>query len=82
MSSRPPDAPAPSRWPRWRVSMLVGSVILLGASIADAAVDDLARPLYVVPFVAGYLLLTYGFFSAMKLRHAQKKKEQSPKRPG
>ncbi|HEV2754244.1 MAG TPA: hypothetical protein VG318_00510 [Actinomycetota bacterium] len=78
MSSRRPDAPpdgdaetpAPAtKWPRWRISMLVGAILLLAASIAEAAVDDLPRWLYVIVFFTGYVFLSYGFFLALKERN-------------
>ncbi|MDQ3915582.1 MAG: hypothetical protein M3323_09695 [Actinomycetota bacterium] len=49
--------------------MLIGAVLLLAASIADAAVDDLPRPVYVIAFFAGYIFLSYGFFLAMAARN-------------
>jgi hypothetical protein len=54
--------------------MLVGALILLAASIADTAVDDFPRPIYVVAFFAGYVLLAYGFFLAMSARRGGTKK--------
>lgn len=70
-SPKPGEAPDPpqTKWPRWRISMLAGALVLLGAAILDAAVDDLARPLYFVLFFAGYVLLAYGFFTAMGARN-------------
>lgn len=66
-----PDPP-PTKWPRWRVSMLIGAVILLGGAILDASVDDLARPLYFVVFFTGYVFLAYGFFTALGARNKNK----------
>jgi hypothetical protein len=54
--------------------MLVGALLLLAASIADAAVDDLPRPIYVVVFFTGYIFLSYGFFLALSARNKAKKK--------
>ncbi len=76
MSSQPPEGEAPARptkWPRWRISMLVGALVLLAASIADAAIDDLPRPIYVIVFFTGYIFLSYGFFLALKMRNDKKK---------
>ncbi len=86
MSSLPPEeansretgaasAGPGTRWPRWRISMLVGALILLAAAIVDAAVDDLPRQIYVVAFFAGYVLLAYGFFLAMSARRGGTKKK-------
>ncbi|MFN2588165.1 MAG: hypothetical protein ABR613_08610 [Actinomycetota bacterium] len=79
MSSQPPETPpdedAPpraTRWPRWRISMLVGALLLLAASIVDAAVKDLPRFVYVVAFFTGYVFLAYGFFLAMAARNRTK----------
>lgn len=55
--------------------MLVGALILLVAAIADAALDDLPRPVYVVVFFVGYVFLAYGFFLAMNARREQQKKK-------
>ncbi|MDQ3952744.1 MAG: hypothetical protein M3279_07265 [Actinomycetota bacterium] len=66
-----PDPP-PTKWPRWRINMLVGALILLGSAILDAAVDDLARPLYFVLFGAGYVFLAYGFFTALGARNKKR----------
>lgn len=74
MSSQPPEPPGgaeetpPTKWPRWRILMLAGAFVLLGAAILDAAVDGLPRWLYVVIFSVGYVLLAYGFFTAMSAR--------------
>ena len=77
MSSEPPDetraeepAPPPTKWPRWRISMLAGALILLAASIGDAAIEDLPRWVYVVVFFTGYIFLSYGFFLAMSARRS------------
>jgi hypothetical protein len=87
-SSPPPDAPetGPSetgaasagpgtKWPRWRVSMMIGALILLAAAILDATVE-LARPVYVVIFFAGYIFLAYGFFTALGARNEAAKKKK------
>ncbi|MDQ4024432.1 MAG: hypothetical protein M3217_02920 [Actinomycetota bacterium] len=67
------DAPAPAtKWPRWRVLMLVGAFVLLAASIADAAVDDLPRGVYVIVFFSGYIFLSYGFFLALSARNRKR----------
>ncbi|HEX2057067.1 MAG TPA: hypothetical protein VHI71_01750 [Actinomycetota bacterium] len=67
---KPGDAPdpPPTKWPRWRISMLVGALILLVAAILDAAMDELPRPLYFVLFGVGYVFLAYGFFTALGAR--------------
>lgn len=81
MSSQPPDAPKGgerppdeaerpvTKWPRWRRSMLLGAIVLLAVSIADAAVDQLPRPLFYAAFFTGYVLLAYGFFLALAARN-------------
>ena len=48
--------------------MLAGAFVLLGVSILDAALDDVPRWLYVGMFFSGYVLLSYGFFTAMNAR--------------
>ena len=81
MSSELPDdravekTPPPTKWPRWRSSMLAGAVILLVASIGDAAIEDLPRVLYVVMFFTGYVFLSYGFFLAMNARRDARDKK-------
>lgn len=71
---RPPDdGPAPTKWPRWRQSMLLGALILLGAAIADAALD-LPRAFYFAVFFVGYVFLSYGFFLAMNAKRDQANK--------
>lgn len=74
MSSQRPDAKA-TKWPRWRVSMLAGALILLLGAILDASVD-LPRAIYYVLFFGGYVLLAYGFFLAMSARREQREKEE------
>ena len=50
--------------------MLIGALILLGAAILDAALDDaLPRWLYAGVFFVGYVLLAYGFFTALSARN-------------
>lgn len=61
-----PDPP-PTKWPKWRVTMLVGAVILLGAAILGT-MDDVPRGLVVGIYFVGYVLLAYGFFSALSAR--------------
>lgn len=71
MSSQPPDESSQvreTRWPRWRKSMFAGALILLAAAIADAALDDLPRAIYIPVFFVGYIFLAYGFFLAMNAR--------------
>lgn len=89
MSSRRPDAPPPpastggeegapapaTKWPRWRISMLVGALVLLAAAIGDAAIEDLPRAVYVIVFFTGYVFLSYGFFLAMSLRNKAKRRD-------
>lgn len=53
--------------------MLVGALILLAASIGDAAIEDLPRAIYVIVFFTGYIFLSYGFFLAMSARREAKK---------
>ena len=48
--------------------MLVGALILLAVAILEAAADDVPRPLRVGMYFVGYVLLAYGFFSAMSAR--------------
>lgn len=71
-AAEPPPAP-PTKWPRWRISMLVGALILLAASIGEAAIEDLPRAIYVIVFFTGYIFLSYGFFLAMSARRDAKK---------
>lgn len=47
--------------------MLVGALILLAAAILQT-VDDLPRWIGVVLYFGGYVLLAYGFFSALNAR--------------
>lgn len=77
MASSPPvkppmpgeTPPPPSRkWARWRILMFVGALILLGAAILDVVADDVPRPLRVGIFFVGYVLLAYGFFTALSAR--------------
>jgi hypothetical protein len=75
MSSERPDVPPEevpakpaTKWPRWRQSMLAGAVVLLLASIADAAIEDFPRVIYLIVFFTGYVFLSYGFFLAMSAR--------------
>ncbi len=79
MSSQPPEPPPapPSKWPRWRISMLIGAVILLASAILDAAVEP-PRWLYVSIFFVGYVFLSYGFFLALGAR----KKGSTPRGRG
>ncbi len=65
---------AGTKWPRWRVSMLVASLLLLAAAIANAAID-LPRGVYVGVFMTGYVLLAYGFFLAMAARRGDSEKK-------
>lgn len=68
-ASGPPETPPPaSKWPRWRVLMLIGAVILLGVAILEAAADDVPRWLRLGIYFVGYVLLAYGFFSALSAR--------------
>ena len=71
---KPGEAPDPpqTKWPRWRINMLVGAFIVLGAAILDAALDDLPRPLYFLLFGAGYVFLAYGFFTALGARNKKR----------
>ena len=48
--------------------MFVGALILLGAAILDVVADDVPRPLRVGIFFVGYVLLAYGFFTALSAR--------------
>ena len=50
--------------------MMIGALILLAAAILDATVE-LARPVYVVIFFAGYIFLAWGFFTALGARRDQ-----------
>jgi hypothetical protein len=59
--------PPPTKWPRWRVFMLIGALILLVASILETS-DDVPRWLSVGLYFGGYVLLAYGFFTAMSAR--------------
>ncbi len=59
--------PAPTKWPRWRVLMLIGAFILLGAAILETF-EDVPRALKVGLFFVGYVFLAYGFFTAMNAR--------------
>lgn len=76
MASSPPvkpptpgETPPPpaTKWPRWRILMLVGAVILLAASILQT-MDDLPQWVGVGLYFGGYVLLAYGFFSALSAR--------------
>jgi hypothetical protein len=61
-----PDPP-PTKWPRWRVLMLIGAVILLGVAILEAK-DALPHWALVAIYFTGYVFLAYGFFSALSAR--------------
>ena len=64
-----PETPPPAtKWPKWRVMMLIGALILLGAAILDTAAEDLPGWVRVVVFFVGYVFLAYGFFSALSAR--------------
>ena len=84
MSSQPPDPdtseprPVPTKWPRWRITMLAGAILLLAVTIADAAIDAFPSGLYGAAFFIGYMLLAYGFFLAMNARReaSQKKRDE------
>ena len=67
----PGETPPPpaTKWPRWRVCMLIGALILLGAAILETVADDPPRWLITGIFFAGYVLLAYGFFTALSARH-------------
>lgn len=82
MSSQPPDEsragePRQTRWPRWRKSMFAGALILLASAIADAALDDLPRAIYIPVFFVGYVFLAYGFFLAMNARREAEKTKKN-----
>jgi threonine/homoserine/homoserine lactone efflux protein len=47
--------------------MLIGALILLGAAVLGT-VDDAPRWLYAGLYFVGYVLLAYGFFTAMSAR--------------
>ena len=70
--------PPPTKWPKWRISMLVGAVVLLVSAILDAAAEDMPRWLYVGIFFVGYVFLAYGFFTALSVR----RKGSSPRDRG
>ena len=67
-----------TKWPKWRVSMLVGAIVLLLSAILDAAADDMPRWLYFGIFFVGYVFLAYGFFTALSAR----KKGSTPRDRG
>ena len=65
-----PETPPPTtKWPKWRVTMLVGALILLGAAILDTAAEDVPSWLRVGIFFVGYVFLAYGFFTALSARN-------------
>ena len=65
----PPETPPPTtKWPKWRVMMLIGALILLGAAILDTAAKDLPGWIGIVVFFVGYVFLAYGFFTALSAR--------------
>lgn len=77
MASSPPvkpptpgESPPPpaTKWPKWRVTMLIGALILLGAAILDTAADEVPTWLRVGIFFVGYVFLAYGFFTALNAR--------------
>jgi hypothetical protein len=74
--TRAASAGRETRWPRWRKSMFVGALILLASAIADAALDDFPRAVYVPVFFVGYIFLAYGFFLAMNARREAEKSKK------
>lgn len=69
----PGEAPDPSpttKWPRWRILMLVGALILLGAALLETG-DAIPGWAVKALFFGGYILLAYGFFTAMSARKRQ-----------
>ena len=76
MASSPPvkpptpeeSPPPPTKWPLWRVTMLIGAFVLLAAAILDTAAEDVPRWLRVGIFFVGYVFLSYGFFTALSAR--------------
>lgn len=62
--------PPPTKWPRWRILMLVGALILLGAALLDTG-DAVPGGVVKALFFGGYILLAYGFFTAMSARKRQ-----------
>lgn len=62
-----PASAAGTKWPKWRVMMLAGAVILLAASILGT-IDDFPQWPAVGLYFGGYVLLAYGFFTAMSAR--------------
>lgn len=66
----PDPPPAPTKWPKWRVTMLIGALILLAAAILDTAVEDLPGWARLTTFFVGYVFLSYGFFTALSARRS------------
>lgn len=48
--------------------MLIGAVVMLVASIVQAAADDFPAWVLTALFWGGYVFLSYGFFTALSAR--------------
>ncbi|HEX2294370.1 MAG TPA: hypothetical protein VHN37_03585 [Actinomycetota bacterium] len=49
--------------------MLIGALVLLVVAVLDTALDEhLPRWVYVGTYAVGYVLLAYGFFTALNAR--------------
>jgi hypothetical protein len=66
----------------WRKLALTGAVILLVASILDAAIDDFPRALSVLSLGLGWGFLAAGFGKAMVDRRARERAAQEKRRRG